>query len=189
MIAGLVLAAGSGSRFGSDKRQALLPDGRSLLEASVGAFIGQLSEIGLVLPEDDAFGLALCQQLGLRPLPCALNRSGMGHSLACGVAWALSLPDCRGVVLGLGDMPNVRPHTVSQVAAALWQGRLVLPCHDGSPGHPRGLPAACLPGLLDLGGDIGARDALDWSQALRLDLDDPGVLLDIDTADDLQRAG
>ncbi|QEL54704.1 nucleotidyltransferase family protein [Chromobacterium paludis] len=186
MIAGVVLAAGGGSRFGSDKRQARLPDGRSLLEASLSAFVGQLDAVALVLPPDDAFGLALCVRYGLQPLPCALNRAGMGHSLACGAAWALTLADCRGIVLGLGDMPAVRPHTVSQVAAALWQNKPVLPCHDGRAGHPRGLPSSCLAGLLDLSGDAGARDAVDWGQAVRLALDDPGVLLDIDRAEDLQ---
>ncbi|POZ61657.1 nucleotidyltransferase family protein [Chromobacterium alticapitis] len=185
MIAGVVLAAGGGGRFGSDKRQARLPDGRTLLEASLSAFIGQVDELALVLPPEDAFGLALCRQLALRPLRCDRHRGGMGHSLACGAAWALSLPDCRGMVLGLGDMPAVKPLTVSQIAAALWRGQPVLPCHLGRAGHPRGLPASCLAGLLDLNGDAGARDAVDWSQALRLELDDLGVLLDIDREADL----
>ncbi|OHX19061.1 nucleotidyltransferase family protein [Chromobacterium sphagni] len=187
MIAGVVLAAGEGRRFCGDKRQALLPDGRTLLEAGLDAFIGQLGELALVLPDDDVFGMELCRRLGARPLACRLNRAGIGHSLACAAAWAMSLPQCRGMVLGLADMPRVQPHTVSQVAAALWHGRPVLACHQGRAGHPRGLPAACFPALLDLTGDVGARDALDWSQALRLELDDPGVLLDIDTVADLQR--
>ncbi|MBW7566209.1 NTP transferase domain-containing protein [Chromobacterium subtsugae] len=187
MIAGAMLAAGAGRRFGGDKRQAALPDGRTLLEASLQAFVGQVDVLAVALPEDDAFGAALCRQLGATPLACRLNRAGLGHSLACAAAWALALPQCRGLVLGLADMPLVRPHTVSQVAAALWHGRPVLPCYLGQAGHPRGLPGACLPALLDLSGDIGARDALDWSQALRLELDDAGVLLDIDTPEDLLR--
>ena len=189
MMAGALLAAGQGSRFGADKRQARLADGRTLLEASAAAFIGRLESLALVLPEDDAFGLALCGRLGLQPLACRLNRGGIGHSLACAAAWALGLPGCRGLVLGLADMPAVRPHTVSQVAAALSHGRLVLPCYHGQPGHPRGLPADCLPALLDLRGDAGARNVLDWGAALRLELDDPGVLIDIDMPEDLQTLG
>ncbi|MEN7431052.1 nucleotidyltransferase family protein [Chromobacterium sp. TRC.1.1.SA] len=187
MMAGALLAAGQARRFGADKRQARLPDGRTLLEASAAAFIGRLGPLALVLPEDDAFGLELCGRLGLQPLACRLNRGGIGHSLACAAAWALGLPDCRGLVLGLADMPGVRPHTVSQVAAALAHGQLVLPCYQGRAGHPRGLPADCLPGLLDLRGDAGARDILDWNGALRLELDDPGVLLDIDQPEDLTK--
>ncbi|AXE36579.1 NTP transferase domain-containing protein [Chromobacterium phragmitis] len=187
MMAGALLAAGQARRFGSDKRQARLPDGRPLLEASVAAYIGRLEPLALVLPADDAYGLALCRRLGLHPLACELNRAGIGHSLACAAAWALGLPDCQGLVLGLADMPALLPHTVSQVAAALAHGRLVLPCYQGQGGHPRGLPASSLPALLDLGGDAGARDILDWSGALRLELDDPGVLLDIDIPEDLKR--
>ncbi|VEB41942.1 MobA-like NTP transferase domain [Chromobacterium violaceum] len=93
MMAGALLAAGQGSRFGADKRQARLPDGRTLLEASAAAFIGRLEPLALVLPEDDAFGLELCGRLGLQPLACRLNRGGIGHSLACAAAWALGLPD------------------------------------------------------------------------------------------------
>ncbi|MEN3811766.1 nucleotidyltransferase family protein, partial [Chromobacterium piscinae] len=76
---------------------------------------------------------------------------------------------------------------VSQVAAALARGQLVLPCYQGRAGHPRGLPVDCLPGLLDLRGDAGARDILDWNGALRLELDDPGVLLDIDQPEDMAK--
>ncbi|WP_434628755.1 nucleotidyltransferase family protein [Chromobacterium sp. CV08] len=187
MIAGVVLAAGQGRRFGADKRQARLADGRSLLEASLQAFAGRLPQLAAVLGDDDDFGLALCARLGVRPLACRLNRAGIGHSLACGAAWALALPDCEGLVLGLADMPLVRPHTISQLASALRHGRPVLPCHQGRPGHPRGLPASCLPRLLDLDGDVGAREVVDWGRALRLELDDPGVLLDVDTPDDLLR--
>ncbi|MEO3959776.1 NTP transferase domain-containing protein, partial [Chromobacterium piscinae] len=139
MMAGALLAAGQARRFGADKRQARLPDGRTLLEASAEAFIGRLGPLALVLPEDDAFGLfglELCGRLGLQPLACRLNRGGIGHSLACAAAWALGLPGCRGLVLGLADMPAVRPHTVSQVAAALARGQLVLPCYQGRAGHP-----------------------------------------------------
>ncbi|UTH76791.1 NTP transferase domain-containing protein [Chromobacterium sp. IIBBL 290-4] len=187
MIVGVVLAAGQALRFGSDKRQARLPDGRTLLEASLASFIGQVQELALVLPADDLYGLAQCRTLGVRPLACRLNPAGMGHSLAYGAAWAMSLAGCQGMVLGLADMPAVQPHTVSQVAAALCHGKPVLPCHQGAPGHPRGLPAASFAKLLDLAGDVGAREAVDWSQALRLEVDDAGVLLDIDTQEDLKR--
>jgi molybdenum cofactor cytidylyltransferase len=61
----------------------------------------------------------------------------------------------------------------------------VLPVYQGQAGHPRGLPRAMLAPLLGLRGDQGARHVIDWSQARQLAVDDPGILLDIDQAQDM----
>jgi molybdenum cofactor cytidylyltransferase len=56
----IVLAAGRARRFGSDKRQALLPDGLQVLEA----LLGQINESGLPIlvcldENDDALAFEL----------------------------------------------------------------------------------------------------------------------------------
>ena len=86
----------------------------------------------------------------------------------------------------LADMPAVRPDTVRALIDAFrLEGRPAWPWHAGRPGHPRLLPRANWPALLDLSGDEGARHRLDWSQATRVDVPDEGILLDIDAPSDL----
>jgi molybdenum cofactor cytidylyltransferase len=85
-------------------------------------------------------------------------------------------------------MPWVQPATVRAVAAALAAGAdVVAPWHRGRRGHPVGFGRACLPALLALDGDEGARHVVAaWAgRALRIDVDDPGCLLDVDRPDDL----
>jgi molybdenum cofactor cytidylyltransferase len=61
------------------------------------------------------------------------------------------------------------------------------PFHDGRRGHPVGFGAACFDALATLDGDAGARDvvAAHGDALVRLEVDDPGVLRDVDTAADL----
>jgi CTP:molybdopterin cytidylyltransferase MocA len=78
------------------------------------------------------------------------------------------------------------PESVDQPAD--WPcAQAVLPVYQGQAGHPRGLPRAMLAPLLDLRGDQGARHVIDWSQARQVAVDDLGILVDIDQAQDLAR--
>jgi molybdenum cofactor cytidylyltransferase len=114
---------------------------------------------------------------------------GMGDSIAAAVRAT------RGEVGWLvlpGDLPLVRPATLQAVAAALRGHAVVLPFYGGTRGHPVGFDASCGAALEALQGAEGAasivRQHLAAGTAFRLDLDDPGVVTDIDTVADLARA-
>ena len=74
------------------------------------------------------------------------------------------------------------------VAALAAGSALVAPFHHGQRGHPVGFAAEFGPELLSLRGDAGARDLLarHASALTRLDVDDPGILIDVDTPGDLR---
>jgi molybdenum cofactor cytidylyltransferase len=192
-VQALILAAGQGRRFGSDKRQALLPDGRSVLDAVLALHAGCFAQCWVVLRPGDAFGQAACARWGATPVWADDAEQGMGHSMACGVRAVLaqaatSAADgaLQGLVLSLADMPFVQATTLRALQqAVVSQPDPVVPVHAGQMGHPRGLPVAHLPALSALQGDEGARHAIAWSAAHRLQVDDPGVLRDIDTPADL----
>jgi molybdenum cofactor cytidylyltransferase len=65
---------------------------------------------------------------------------------------------------------------------------LVAPFHAGRRGHPVGFAAGLGAELLAANGDAGARDILarHASSLTRLDVDDPGILIDVDTPGDLR---
>ncbi len=197
----LVLAAGRARRFGSDKRQACLPDGRSLLQAVLQTQLAACGEVRALLRPDDAWGQALCAQMGVTWQSVPDADQGMGHTLAAGLrALVAEEPAGPGADIGvshlgnrfdaalvaLADMPAVQPGTVrALIEAFLREGRPARPWHAGRPGHPRLLPRVSWPALLDLSGDEGARQRLDWSLATRVDVPDAGILIDIDTPGDL----
>ncbi len=90
-------------------------------------------------------------------------------------------------MIGLADMPWLRPETIAAVSAeGLRGGQAVAPAFAGKPGFPRALPAALLPELVKLTGDRGAAAVIDWTRARWLDVEDPGILRDIDMPEDIE---
>lgn len=189
MIAGILLAGGVAERFGSDKLLAALPDGRTVAEASAAAMVATLAEVvAVVRPGGDPLAQAL-RGAGCEVIACPRALEGMGASLACGVR---ARPAAEGWIVALADMPWIRPATVARVAAGLADGaRIVAPIHGGRRGHPVGFAAALGAELAALTGDRGARDivAAHRRRLQAFDTDDRGVLLDVDTPQDLTQDG
>ena len=120
----------------------------------------------------------------------ATGHVGMGDSIAAAVR---ATPEAPGWLVLPGDLPLIRPETLRAVAAALEEGvAVVLPSHHGVLGHPVGFAAACGKALMALHGPQGAQSvvrAQGGPPLVRLlDLDDPGIVTDIDTMQDLQAA-
>ena len=114
---------------------------------------------------------------------------GMGDSIAAAVR---ATQEAGGWLVLPGDLPLVQPATLRTVAAALSQHAVVLPHFDGQRGHPVGFGAECRDALLSLAGEQGAAPVVRrYAQAgrvARLDLDDAGLVADIDTVADLAKA-
>jgi molybdenum cofactor cytidylyltransferase len=114
---------------------------------------------------------------------------GMGSSLR--LAARELRPETEAVVVGLADMPEVASATIAALIAA-WRPRgsrgIVAPVFEGRRGHPVVFGADHFPALRTLAGDRGARAIL-RERAGDLSLfavDDPGVLVDVDTPADLE---
>ncbi len=184
-IVGLLLAAGHGRRFGGDKLLQPLADGTPVAVAAARALKAACADsIAVLRPEQDALA-ALLEAEGLRVVRCAAARSGMGYSLAAGVA---ASRDARGWLVALADMPCIRVATLQAVAELIGGGAaLAAPSYAGRRGHPVGFAARWRDALLALEGDEGARAILEQSRFLLhvLETDDPGVLQDVDSPADL----
>ncbi|TAN25900.1 MAG: nucleotidyltransferase family protein [Castellaniella sp.] len=114
---------------------------------------------------------------------------GMGDSIARGVA---ATTDASGWLILPGDLPLVGAGTLRLVAQALATDLVVLPFWRGRRGHPVGFGKPCGSSLAMLGGDVGAaaivRAHRQSGEVRDLAVDDPGIVMDIDTVDDLARA-
>jgi molybdenum cofactor cytidylyltransferase len=108
----------------------------------------------------------------------------MGHSIAAGVA---ATGDAPGWLILPADMPMVRSSTLAAVAQAIEHDPIAYAQHRGRRGHPVGFNAELFSELTGLQGDEGARRLLARYPAQAVDVDDPGVLIDVDTVEDLQR--
>ena len=183
---GVLLAAGEGRRFGTHKLLHPLPDGRLLGVAAAGNLIAALpGSVAVIRPGDVEMQTALAG-LGFQLIVSAEVARGMGSSLALAVRATRSCN--QGWVVALADMPWIERRTIHMIAARVEQGaRLVAPEYAGRRGHPVGFAAQWGEQLAQLSGDSGARTLLSTNlSALELlAVDDPGVLLDVDSADQL----
>ena len=109
----------------------------------------------------------------------------MGDSIAAGVSQHAS---ATGWLVLPADMPLVKPASLRAVADALDQQPIAFAQHRGRRGHPVGFAAELFFELVMLKGDEGARRLLARYPTAAVELDDPGVLFDIDTVDDLAAA-
>ena len=184
-ITAILLAAGSGSRFGGDKLLHPLPDGVAIgAHAARNLLAAGLSVVAVVKQGD--FPLAdLLEQEGCNVTMFADAARGMGASLAHGVAQRRG---ADGWIVALADMPHIKSATIAAIARELEAGReLVAPTYKGQRGHPVGLAKRFGAQLTALGNDAGARDiiATHQDQLTLVECDDPGVLHDIDRREDL----
>lgn len=184
----VLLAAGFGRRFGSDKRHHPLDDGASLISHSVRLYAAAFPATLVILrPEDDTLAeevMSLPGLEGVQVVRCADAHLGMGHSLACG-AQAASAAGWSYLFVALADMPWVQPHTLAELRGVMEQApasAVVQPRYRGTPGHPVGFGAGMFECLKALRGDAGARAVLkDAGTVLTVHLADAGILRDLDT--------
>jgi molybdenum cofactor cytidylyltransferase len=186
-ISGILLAAGSGSRFGGDKLLHALPDGVAIAaHAARNMIAGGLNVTAVVRPGD--FPLAdMLEQEGCYVTVCRDAAQGMGASLAHAIRTERG---AAGWVVALADMPRIRAATIRRVAAAIAAGAAIAaPSFRGTRGHPVAFAARFGHELAALTGDNGARALLQREReaVVLVDCDDPGVLLDIDRRADLER--
>ena len=182
-IVGILLAAGSATRFGGDKLLAPLADGTAIGVAAFKNLAAAVDAVvAVVRPGDERLAAALAA-CGARVTACPQASEGMGTSLAWGVRAA---PMASAWLVALADMPWIRPASVAGVVEALRNGAtLAAPSWRDSRGHPVGFVSSFYPELARLSGDDGAKAILARHPITLVETDDDGVVRDIDTREDL----
>lgn len=186
-VVGILLAAGSSSRFGGEKLLQPLADGVAIAAHAARNLLAALPSVVAVVRWGDFPLYDVLEQEGCEVTMFRDAARGMGASLAHGIGQAR---EADGWLIALADMPKIRPETIRSIAAVLEGGALAAaPTLGGKRGHPVGFAASLRQELLALDGDEGARTVLERHRGeLKLvECDDPGTLLDIDRRDDLAR--
>lgn len=186
----IMLAAGAARRFGGDKRLAQLASGKTILQQSLSNALPHYDKLYLVIRPAELAQLKLDPTLTakLQIVEAADAEAGMGHSLAAGAKACLNaIPHSISILLA--DMPWIKHRSFEILldsAHKLAQDEILQPFYQDRPGHPVTFHHSFLNQLTELQGDEGARKILkNCKKRRKLDLDDPGILQDVDTPEAL----
>src|SRR5215467_1037717 len=185
-VSAVVLAAGMSRRMGTPK-QLLRIEGQTVLELTLGNVrSSQVDEIVLVL----GFAAeAVEKETPISNVNVVRNadyEQGMGTSLRSGLA-AVNQAASAAIIV-LADQPFVQPATLNKLMEC-HRGRraqIVIPTFRGFRGNPVLLDRSVFAELRSLSGDVGCRAIFGnhTEDIYKLPVDDPGILLDIDSRDD-----
>ena len=189
MTAAVILAAGAGRRLGGVAKALLGLGGRSYL-AAIAATARAAGLVDAVVVVGAPYGgdvAAHARQLGLRVRVNPAPERGMARSVALGFA-AIANGPAAAAWLWPVDHPAVREATLRQLLAQLGpDAEVIQPRYQGAGGHPPLIGRALWPRLAACGElPGGARDVIRGARLVAVDVDDPGVVRDVDTPADLE---
>ncbi|ESQ92916.1 hypothetical protein ABAC460_01325 [Asticcacaulis sp. AC460] len=181
----IVLAAGLSRRFGeSDKLMAEVA-GRPMVAHVFDMVRSVEASQRVVVTKAGSGVLALAEgfDVVVNPDP----EAGMGLSIALGVQ-ALG-PEVGAAFVVLGDMPFVEASVFGALAAV--EADIVVPVYEGRQGHPVLFRRACFEALGRLSGQAGGKRLIESGryQAVRVEVEGNGGLMDLDTPADIAREG
>lgn len=191
----VILAAGAGQRLGGVAK-ALLPlaSGMTLLEAVVtcARAAGVSRCVVVVGPPHDDVTTAEAGRLGVAVTRNPAPHRGMASSVALGFEHLLACcPEAAVGLLWPVDHAAVQPETVRVLLRACAADRAVVPTYRGHGGHPAGFGRALWPAMAAcVDAPEGARSVLRLlaedapDRVLRIEVDDRGVIADIDSPED-----
>jgi molybdenum cofactor cytidylyltransferase len=180
--AGLILAAGAGTRFGEQTKQLADLHGKPLLQHAVDTMNAALPR-GVVVLGHDADAIRSRIDFGpAQVVECEDWARGQGFSLRAGVA---ALADSDVVAITLGDQPFITPEVITAALAELGDFEALRAVYDGRPGHPVVLGRRVLAAVPELEGDAGARELLARFRVRRWEAGHLASATDIDTQDEL----
>lgn len=185
-LSAIVLAAGSGSRFGGNKLVQIVGERPLIVYPVQAALDARVAEVLVVVGADGA------RIAGLMPADDRIrvvhnpdHPNGMSTSI--GAALRAASGDSIGAVILLGDEPEITAGHVDSLVAAFRsrRGRAVRALYEGRPGHPVVIGRELWDRLAQVTGDVGAR-------SLFVDVDDVGEVpmetpapIDVDVRSDL----
>ncbi len=189
-VAAVVLAAGKASRMGENKLLALL-DGKPLVHHVVSAALASPARPVVVVTGNEADRVRdALDGMDVTFVHNAEFATGMASSLRAGIA---AVGDVAGALVCLADMPRVTADHLAALVAAFEQasdrGAIVVPTCERKRGNPVLWGRRRFPEILALEGDVGARALIEKNadRVVWVPIDDPAILLDVDTPDALAK--
>ena len=189
MVVALVLAAGCSKRMGMEKM--LLPyKGTTLLNHTLRQIKAAITSPIVVVTKKEI-------QPSIKDnerISCCINlwpEVGQAESIKIGIRYIMkAFPKCKGVLIFLGDQPQIDCKASLQVMRAVERDpNGIVICHyNGKKGHPTGFGNKWFEALLQLEGDTGGREIIRHHQDQIVMINgSKAVVSDIDTPDDYEK--
>jgi len=186
---GIVLAAGTSTRFGDENKLLEPVDGRPMVRQVTETLLdADLAGVVVVVGYESTAVRAAVEGLGADVTENEDYETGQSTSVRTGVSYATQR-GANAVLVTLGDMPYVSTGAVESVVAAYEAGRgtAVAAANDGERGNPVLFDSVHFESLTSLTGDVGGREILRESpDAVLVETGDSGVRRDIDTPDEVK---
>ncbi len=190
-VSAIVLAAGASRRMGTLK-QLMKVGERTLLEITLGAVKESAAgETVLVLGHQADVILKSIRLDGTTKL--VVNESysnGMSASIQAGLRAVVS--DSRAALIVLADQPFIQSAVIDRLISEYQNSgaSIILPTYKGFRGNPVLVDRSLFHEMMQISGDIGCRSlfGLHSDKIHKVPVEDIGILIDIDTAEDLARA-
>lgn len=184
-VAGVLLAAGTSSRFGDTNKLLATVGGKPIIRHAADTLLTSCvtSSIAIVGHEAERIQKVLPEALSVAMNPD--YKQGQATSVATAIK---AIGDADAAIFMLGDMPRIQPETVDLLVNGFRAGfgDPLAAAYEGRRGNPVLFGARHFDALTDVTGDTGGRDLiLESEDAVLVETNDPGVLEDVDTQDDL----
>jgi len=188
-VAGVLLAAGTSSRYGEPNKLLEPVDGEPLVRRSARTLLGAgLDSVTVVLGFDADRVRDALAGLDVDFVENPDYESGQASAVRRAVEHLAGGHEVDAAVFALGDMPYVDPESADALVATFEAtGRSALAAgHGGQRGNPVLFAAEHFDALADASGDVGGRSVLlGAGDAAVVETGDSGVLRDVDRPDDL----
>ncbi|AZH25193.1 nucleotidyltransferase family protein [Haloplanus aerogenes] len=190
-VAGVLLAAGTSSRFGERNKLLATLNGEPLVRHAARTLADAAVDplVAVVGADGDRVAAAL-DGLGFSVVENPNHAEGQATSVRAGVRAVRDASDVAGAVFALGDMPLVASTSVDALVAAYRanEATALAAAYDGERGNPVLFDSRYFDALADVDGDAGGRDILlSGGDSVLVETGDPGVRRDVDTRTDLDR--
>lgn len=188
-LACLLTAAGTSSRFGTDKLRMSIagqPMGIHALDV--------LSQVPfdlrvLITSADKGYLIQAAENRGFTVIINPAPEKGISSSVRLGTEHICRIGAYDGILYAVADQPNLRAATVEELVSAFREEPhdIWAPEANGKRGNPVIFPASLTKELLEITGDKGGRQVIAaHPELLKTVIVPPGELIDIDTKEDMR---
>lgn len=191
-VEAVVLAAGYSSRMKGKNKLMLEISGRPVIEHVIKNVLNSnIKTVAVIVGNHKEKLMPILQKYPIKIVENTNFSEGISSSIKQAAA---SLPHfTSAVMVFLGDMPLIRPQTINEILCQYLKNSCLIaaPVYRGKRGHPVLFDKVLFPEMLKLSGDVGAGSILKahYQDVCRVNVDDPGILLDVDRPEDFLAVG